>query len=73
MMQGKLFEIPSDKLHGVDLSQCAICFQKGNREPFQRLVLDKNGKEQIHIDLSFSDDKPVILQTKKYLIDYEQD
>jgi len=70
LMRGKLFEIPPDKFFGVNLSQYSMCLQKGHRESCQRLVLDKKGKEQIHIDLIFRDSKPIVLSSKKYTIDY---
>jgi hypothetical protein len=64
LMSGKLFEISHDKFFGVDLSQYSMCLQKGHRESCQRLVLDKQGKEQIHIDLIFRDGKPIVLSSK---------
>ena len=70
LMRGKLFEIPPDQFFGVNLSQYSMCLQKGHRESCQRLVLDKKGKEQIHIDLIFRDGKPIVLSSKKFTIDY---
>lgn len=70
LMRGKLFEIPPEKFFGVDLSQYSMCLQKGHRDACLRLVLDKKGKEQIHIDMIFRDGKPIVLLSKKFTIDY---
>lgn len=76
LVQGKVMEIPlweiqvDDRLICLEAKEHQICLQRGHKEACHRLVLDRLGKEQVHIDLSFNDDSPAILLVKMYYVDY---